>query len=335
MSEADQPPPLVSGMPAESPDEWDGRESVVPDTLVPDTVVPDTVSAPSDKLMDSVAAAGQVRPGPGLLDADRWETDPSAGDAADAPYLSDAHGHRRPALPWTRIVLVAGLVLLAGTVLAVPVSLSLPQTETALTTATGVQQPASAPSAMAGELVSAVSSQAPSEAPQLVPPAVRAKGPATAQPPPAPPTLSAAASPPSPPPTPSAPLVYEAETPPTTSDNVVISTVSGASGGTVVDRIGEWGGRDGWVQFSVSVPTAGGYLVKVSYLFLQSSSDTTRKARITLNGTTLPDITFPRVTVCCAEQTILLTLVKDTNTLKFTHPDVHSPAIDKIVVAKP
>jgi hypothetical protein len=62
----------------------------------------------------------------------------------------------------------------------------------------------------------------------------------------------------------------------------VKSALAGASGGFVIDRIGEWGSPDGYLEVTVTVPEAGTYRLAVSYLFLASNFESTRRARITI-----------------------------------------------------
>ena len=108
----------------------------------------------------------------------------------------------------------------------------------------------------------------------------------------------------------------------------------------MIDRIGEWGNPNGFLEFTVTVPTPGAYRIAVSYLFLQTNTDASRQAQFTVNPQGPPspapaqNVTFERVITCCGVKNIDVTLVAGANKIYVSHPSVRSPAIDKIVITR-
>lgn len=116
------------------------------------------------------------------------------------------------------------------------------------------------------------------------------------------------------------------------------STMSGASGGAVIDHLGEhWSGSttDGFLDFrNITVTDGGSYRVTISYVNLAPGSDNPRRLTITTNGSGGQSHSFG-ATSTVATQAITVTLQGGiANTIRFTENDVQSPAIDKIVISK-
>jgi hypothetical protein len=273
----------------------------------------------------STGALATLRPGPTTLRADSWETD-------DLPVPQhEAYQGRRRAASSAKLWLVIGLVITAlGTAIAVPFLLTSGNAEPVT-----ARTPTSSAPGDQGAITVTPSSGAESSAAGAVLPVIGAS-----------PLVTPSATPSSTP-APFAPMTIEAEAGGAltkwSESTAVKSALAGASGGFVIDRIGEWGSPDGYLEVTVTVPEAGTYRLAVSYLFLASNFESTRRARITITypagaspaSTQLPDVTFSRVTTCCAVQNIDVVLASGTNKIRFTHPTVHSPAIDKIVISRP
>lgn len=264
---------------------------------------------------ESVSTQGTVpmRPGPSLIDSDTWDE-----ALVDGGEEERYHGRRRATGP-SRLWVVIGFVL-AGLAAAITLPIVLRSSSS----------PPDAARATAGD----TDAQGGVATAELISPA-GSSGAASTQP--ASPSLVTSSGAPGVATTKATsvtvlrfPLTYEAESQPL--HHAITSSVAGASGGSVVDRIGDWGVKNGWVDFTVTVPSAGAYTVTVYYMFLESSEDSTRKARINVNGQMLQEVTFNRVTTCCAAQALTLTLNEGANTIRFTHPLERSPAIDKLVI---
>jgi hypothetical protein len=269
-------------------------------------------------------AVERVRPGPGLIKSDSWDT-----GLLPVVQQDTYQGRRRAATVGGRLWLVISLVV-AALVTAIAIPFMLTSNETAPTAA---RTPDGQIPNVENSGTSSPASPTPSSGPGL--PVVGASPLNTASP-----TPSTSPSP--------APFlaIIEAEAGGSVTkwseSTAVKSSLATASGGFVIDRIGEWGRPDGYLEVTVTVPSAGTYQLAVSYLFLASNGDTTRRVRITITyplgaspaSTQMPDVIFNRVTVCCAVQNINVTLANGTNKIRFTHPGVRSPAIDKIVITK-
>jgi hypothetical protein len=261
--------------------------------------------------------SGPVRPGPPLIDSDTWDEALAGDDDEGETY----HGRRRAHRP-TRLWVVVTLVLVClGAAVSLP--LLLRSSATPQGTRAGAGDTEAREAVPTAELISAAGSPGTSESASAQP---DASGSPTTTPTTAAAGGSAAQS--------RVVLTYEAESDPSIRRHVVTSQVAGASGGYVVDRIGNWGARNGSVDFTVTVPSAGAYTVTFYYMFLESSDDTSRKAQVSLNGQAPLVMTFSRVTSCCTGQSITLTLKDGANTIRFTHPQERSPAIDKLVITR-
>jgi hypothetical protein len=138
-----------------------------------------------------------------------------------------------------------------------------------------------------------------------------------------------------------APITIEAEaggSKTTWGGTAIRSTMAGASGGAVIDRVGEsWSGSttDGYVDFRNIVVTNGGsYTLTVYYVYLASGSSNPRRLTVTTNGSGSQTVSFsPTSTVQSRNFTVTLQ-GGIANTIRLTNDNVQSPAIDKIVISK-
>jgi hypothetical protein len=133
------------------------------------------------------------------------------------------------------------------------------------------------------------------------------------------------------------PLTIEAENPGNTLlGSAHIVDYPDASGGRVVQNIGEWGldaGR-GTLRFNnVDVPRTGNYTLTFSYVDIDNEA--TRTAVIDISGRTGLVITVHGDDKCCRRQTVQVRLDKGRNTISFSNRTSHAPSIDKIVITAP
>ena len=144
-----------------------------------------------------------------------------------------------------------------------------------------------------------------------------------------------AASPsPSPSPSPFTPTTYEAESGQNTlTGSATVIDYPGASGGRLVHDIGAWGSAkgDGALRFNnVVVPATGTYVL--TFFFANLNNEPTRTVVITASGPDSIPLTVAGTATCCGSQLVRVTLVKGQNSITFSNPGGHAPAIDKIVI---
>jgi hypothetical protein len=109
----------------------------------------------------------------------------------------------------------------------------------------------------------------------------------------------------------------------------------GASGGKLVHGLGNFGGTagPGGLRFNnVVVPVSGNYTL--TFYFVNPDNEPTRTVYITASGKASLPVVVAGGNVCCLAQPVQIFLVKGTNTITFTNPQGHAPAIDRIVIAK-
>ncbi|MEN3306014.1 MAG: hypothetical protein V7603_2216 [Micromonosporaceae bacterium] len=148
-----------------------------------------------------------------------------------------------------------------------------------------------------------------------------------------------AASPADPGPSPArratASVTYEAEAASNTlSGSAFVTGYPGASGGRIVKNIGAWGNpaAPGSLRFdAVSAPAAGAYLLTFSYVHV--SGDATRTVVITVSGSDPVTVTVTAGSACCSGQTLTVRLAAGMNTITFTNPKGHAPAMDRIEIS--
>jgi hypothetical protein len=139
---------------------------------------------------------------------------------------------------------------------------------------------------------------------------------------------------PSPSASPFAPTTYEAESGQNTlTGSATVVMLPGASGGRLVQDIGAWGSAkgDGALRFNnVVVPTTGTYVL--TFFFANLNNEPTRTVVITASGPDSIVLTVAGNSTCCASQLVRITLVKGQNSITFSNPAGHAPAIDKIQI---
>jgi hypothetical protein len=126
-----------------------------------------------------------------------------------------------------------------------------------------------------------------------------------------------------------------------------VRAFSGASGGSIVDRLGgDWSGctGDGVVTFNNVSLQAGNYTVTVYYVFGLTNSDPSRFGRLRIDpdgsGSNIDfSRTFQSITTCCQSWTTgRFTVSAGTFDISFTNPGVpgqdRAPAVDRIVIQK-
>jgi hypothetical protein len=143
-----------------------------------------------------------------------------------------------------------------------------------------------------------------------------------------------------PPPTPGppafTPVTYEAEAAGNTlSGSAWVTTYPGASGGSIVRNIGDWGSAaDGSLRFnSVLVPA--GAVYSLTFRYVDIDNERNRTAVITVPGSAPIEVTVAGGSVCCALATVNVPLKQGQNSITFTNPIGHAPSIDNIVIALP
>jgi hypothetical protein len=303
-------------------DEWVVAEPGLPDVPASTALVP-------------------VRTGPRVLDADSWDT--SVQPLADQDY----QGRRRAGTGSARLWIVIGLVVAAlAAAITVPFLLTSGSgTPTVDRTAGG----ALPPGIDGNEDISGTSGPGatPSGNGTGLPPVAGASPGVTATADPTEtaspdPSASVSGSASTAPPSGFAPITMEAESGGSKTSwggTATRSSLAGASGGVVIDRVGEhWSGSttDGYVDFRNIVVTNGGsYTVTIYYVYLASGVDNPRRLTITANGSGAQSQSFA-ATSTVATRVVTVNLQGGiANTIRLTHDDVQSPAIDKIVISKP
>jgi hypothetical protein len=161
-------------------------------------------------------------------------------------------------------------------------------------------------------------------------------GAAPTSPPPATTAAASRSAPASPPPR-FGPVTFEAEAP----GNVLggsawVDRYAGASGGSIVRNLGDWGGRDGagFLRFeNITVPAAGTYTLRLFHVNIDN--ERTRTAVVTVAGRDPQRVTLAGGSTCCTGSSLRVTLRKGGNAITVTNPDGHAPAVDRIVLSLP
>ncbi|WP_327003538.1 hypothetical protein OHA72_52145 [Dactylosporangium sp. NBC_01737] len=140
----------------------------------------------------------------------------------------------------------------------------------------------------------------------------------------------------SPPPT-YGPVTFEAEAAGNTlGGSAWVDRYPGASGGSIVRNIGDWGSRDGdgSLRFeNVNVPAAGTYTLRLFHVNIDN--ERTRTAVVTVAGRDPQPVTLNGSATCCTGSTLKVQLRKGGNAITVSNPDGHAPSVDRIVLSLP
>jgi len=273
-----------------------------------------------------------VRPGPFMLEADSWDTPPDT-DSKNEAY----QGRRRAEAPAARLW-IAITVVLVGLGVAVAVPLALMRSSGG----DGVAAPSTP--ARAGVLAvtdsTASSSPTPSSGPTVT---VRSPSPSPAKTkaaPPPPPRRTASPTT-SPPPPPFEPVTHEAEAADANPDGITGSAwvwgYPGASGGSIVRNIGNWGSEPGVLRISeVMVPSTGTYVITIHYVHPDGEGN--RSALVSVSGIAPTNVSFTpgeSAAVCCFTKALTVALTAGPHTITITNATSRAPSIDRIVLSRP
>ena len=259
--------------------------------------------------------------GPPLLDSDSWETVPLA------PTNRGYEGRRRADAVTNRRWLVVGAVL-AGLAAVIAIPLVLTSGDDG---GVGVAAPT-----------------------LTAPPVARSSGPTSTT------TLSStgeAAQTSSPPSSTNAGSVRTTTTRPTTSKaqpplpafqpltfegeradldgSAAPYTFSGASGGQVAYRIGDWDDRagDGVLTIrNIAIPTGGRY--RITLFTVHPDGESQRFGRRTVTGVNTITMTFNGASNCDQTTNVDVDLTAGSKTLTFTHSNRRAPSVDRIVISR-
>ncbi len=131
------------------------------------------------------------------------------------------------------------------------------------------------------------------------------------------------------------PETYEAEAPANTLiGSARAQTYPDASGGVIVQTLGQWGAGvgEGALRFNdVTAPASGTYDLTIYYV--DPNNEPTRTALVTASGYGSVPVTVAGNATCCSTQMIRVDLNAGTNSITFSNPNGHAPAIDKIVIS--
>ncbi len=280
----------------------------------------------------SVPAPEPLRPGPAVLPADSWDLEPEVVDDSRGGY----HGRRRADAPAARLWLAITLVLVGlGAAIAIPLAL--------VSGSGGAAAPADSPTPAEPsaegpvspfESLPATVSPTPSPSPSPSP-STSTRRPAPPPPPPPPPPSPT----PSPPPPPFEPVTIEAEaggattTPSESTRNV---DYAGASGGRIIQNIGDWGRPPGpgTLTFNqVAVPSTGAYTITIYYVHPNNEPD--RQAIVSVSGSDPVTLDFAGNSSCCLTKEVTVTMTAGEHTIMISNPTAHAPSVDKIVISRP
>jgi hypothetical protein len=129
-------------------------------------------------------------------------------------------------------------------------------------------------------------------------------------------------------------VTYQADAPANTLFGVARTTpYPGASDGVIVQTLGNWGKGvgEGALRFNnVQVPATGVYALTLYYVF--PNKEPTRTMIITASGFGSISMTLAGNATCCAAQVVRVDLNKGTNSITFSNPAGHAPAVDRIVI---
>jgi hypothetical protein len=131
------------------------------------------------------------------------------------------------------------------------------------------------------------------------------------------------------------PATYQADAPVNTLFGAAQTKVyPGASDGVIVRTLGNWGtDGEGALRFNdVVVPVTGTYGLTLYYVL--PNNEPTRTVVITASGASSITLTVAGNATCCATQTVRVDLTKGRNSITFSNPAGHAPALDKIVISQ-
>ncbi len=131
------------------------------------------------------------------------------------------------------------------------------------------------------------------------------------------------------------PETYEAEAPVNTLyGSARVQAYPSASGGVLVQTLGNWGGSvgEGALRFNgVMAPAGGTY--ELTLYYTEPNNEPTRTAVITASGFGSVSVTVAGNATCCSSQRVRVTLGSGANSITVSNPSGHAPAIDKIVIS--
>jgi hypothetical protein len=132
------------------------------------------------------------------------------------------------------------------------------------------------------------------------------------------------------------PATYLADAPANTLfGSARILTYPGSSDGVIVHTLGNWGrgiGEGALRVNDVVVPATGVYALTLYYVL--PNNEPTRSVVITASGSSSASVTVAGNALCCSWQMVRVDLTKGTNSITFSNPTGHAPAIDKIVISQ-
>ena len=135
---------------------------------------------------------------------------------------------------------------------------------------------------------------------------------------------------------PFATVIFEAEAgPPTAKLRGAARTVNaaGASGGQVVQGIGNWGQDPGSVQFRVlTVAAKGTYRIALTYVADQNSAGRTVNLEV---GSVSATATFESGSGCCSVSIVDVELAAGSYVITLSNPNGPVPPIDKVAISRP
>ncbi|MEV4509938.1 hypothetical protein AB0K00_13370 [Dactylosporangium sp. NPDC049525] len=324
-------PPWLTGN-APSPDpEHPQVGSQVPAAPDPTGATPDVAAVPARETPDAEAneAADEA-----ANEAPGERVDGPADEAADWPVAPDRdgwHASGEPSAlrgllaPWRPRLLVAGV----ATVLSL-LSILL---ASAFLGDHGPDRRAAPPTGtLSADVSVAVPGPSRTEATQVSPSPSPAPSPASRSPADASPTGPPRSSPPK-----FGPVTFEAEAPGNTlGGSAWVDRYPGASGGSIVRNIGDWGSRDGdgFLRFqNITVPADGTYTLRLFHVNIDN--ERTRTAVVTVAGRDPQPVTLSGSSACCTGSTLKVQLRKGGNTVTVSNPDGHAPSVDRIVLSLP
>jgi hypothetical protein len=250
-----------------------------------------------------------VRPGPAVLDADSWEA-----HEGPEPAVETYEGRRRAASTSVRTWVILAVLIGLGAVVAIPLAIvagrDRPETAAAAETTTG-SRPTSADGTAPGA--------------SLVPATGAPARPTTTRPPAATTTTSRTS-------VVAFSVTLEAEGA-VLSGSAWATDYDHASGGRIVRNVGNWDGNPGTVKFSVTLPSAGSYVITMWYVHLDGEQ--TRSAQISVSGADPVTRAFTGSAMCCQSGSLPpISLAAGVHTVTIGNPTGHAPSIDKIAIAR-
>ena len=121
------------------------------------------------------------------------------------------------------------------------------------------------------------------------------------------------------------------------SGSATVTGWPGTSGGRLVQNLGTWGPgmkKQGALTFTgVTVPADGKYTV-ILYS-VDTDSEPTRTAVITVPGAATVTVTVVSGSTCCSAKAVELSLRKGENTITISGTERRAPSMDRIVVNIP